>query len=154
MTKEDRDGSPSAIRHPPSAIRHPHAPHARIPVSPARPGLSRDRDVSRVGPFKSQLLKWVGNKQRFAHEIVSYFPARFGTYHEPFLGSGAVLATLAPEKAVGSDVFKPLVEIWQALRTNSSRLKGWYQSRWELTREQTKEVVYERVKAAYNANPT
>ena len=36
-----------------------------------------------VPPFKTQLLKWIGNKQRFAHEIVSYFPATFGTYHEP-----------------------------------------------------------------------
>src|SRR4051812_18914179 len=108
MTKEVRDG-------PPSAILHPHAPHARIPVSPP-PGLSRERDVRRVGSFKSQLLKWVGNKQRFAHEIVSYFPARFGTYYEPFLGSGAVLGTLAPGRAVAADVFPPLVEIWQALR--------------------------------------
>src|SRR5215213_9551398 len=129
MTKEDRDGSPSAIRHPPSAIRHPHAPHARIPVSPARPGLSRDRDVSRVGPFKSQLLKWVGNKQRFAHEIVSYFPARFGTYYEPFLGSGAVLGTLAPGRAVAADVFPPLVEIWQALRESPETLTRWYAER-------------------------
>ncbi len=48
-----------------------------------------------VPPFKTQLLKWIGNKQRFAHEIVSYFPRQFGTYYEPFLGSGAVLATLA-----------------------------------------------------------
>jgi DNA adenine methylase len=37
-----------------------------------------------VPPFKSQLLKWIGHKQRFAHEIVSYFPAHFGTYFEPF----------------------------------------------------------------------
>jgi DNA adenine methylase len=27
-----------------------------------------------VHPFTTQLLKWVGSKQRFAHEIVSYFP--------------------------------------------------------------------------------
>ena len=31
-----------------------------------------------VKPFKAQLLKWVGNKQRFAHEIVSHFPLEFG----------------------------------------------------------------------------
>ena len=33
-----------------------------------------------VRPFKSQLLKWIGNKQRFAHEIISFFPERFGAY--------------------------------------------------------------------------
>ena len=41
--------------------------------------------VSRSHPFKTQLLKWVGNKQRFAHEIIGYFPNQFGTYFEPFL---------------------------------------------------------------------
>ena len=44
-----------------------------------------------VKPFKSQLLKWIGNKQRFAHEIIAFFPKTFRTYHEPFLGSAAVL---------------------------------------------------------------
>jgi len=27
-----------------------------------------------VAPFKTQLLKWIGNKQRFAHNIASFFP--------------------------------------------------------------------------------
>ena len=106
-----------------------------------------------VPPFKTQLLKWIGNKQRFAHEIVSYFPAAFGTYYEPFLGSGAVLATLAPKSAVGSDVFEPLVEIWQALKEEPDQLKRWYRERWERLRDQEKEAVYEAVKASYNSNP-
>ena len=64
-----------------------------------------------VAPLKGQLLKWVGNKQRFAYEIASYFPAEFGVYFEPFLGSEAVLGELAPAKGVASDVFGPLIEI-------------------------------------------
>ncbi len=104
-------------------------------------------------PFKTQLLKWIGNKQRFAHEIVSYFPAEFGTYFEPFIGSGAVLGTLAPHKAVGSDVFNPLVEIWKALKEKPDDLKRWYAERVNRTRERSKEAVYEEVKAAYNAAP-
>ncbi|MBX9790615.1 MAG: Dam family site-specific DNA-(adenine-N6)-methyltransferase [Pirellulales bacterium] len=114
------------------------------------------RDVVQCGtitPYKSQLLKWIGNKQRFAHEIVSYFPLKFGSYYEPFLGSGAVLATLAPRAAIGADVFKPLIEIWDALRHNPDRLKAWYAERYELVESQPKEAVYERVKASYNANP-
>ena len=47
-----------------------------------------------VAPFNTQLLKWIGNKQRFAHEIASYFPKDIKTYYEPFLGSTAVLAAL------------------------------------------------------------
>lgn len=106
-----------------------------------------------VPPFKTQLLKWIGNKQRFAHEIVSYFPAVYGTYYEPFLGSGAVLATLAPTSAVGSDGFGALMEIWQALKGRPDRLKRWYAERWERTLAEPKGVVYESVKASYNANP-
>lgn len=73
---------------------------------------------------KRQLLKWIGNKQRFAHEIVSYFPSTYGTYFEPFLGSGAVLGTLQPEKAIASDIFKPLIEIWQTLHEAPETLKN------------------------------
>jgi DNA adenine methylase len=104
-------------------------------------------------PFKLQLLKWIGNKQRFADEIASYFPTAFGTYYEPFLGSGAVLATLAPKRALASDVFKPLMEIWLALKQSPETLKGWYRRRWQMTEQCGKVAAYEQVRAAYNANP-
>lgn len=104
-------------------------------------------------PYKTQLLKWIGNKQRFAHEIVSYFPENFGTYYEPFLGSGAVLATLSPSCGVGSDAFGPLAEIWQSLSVDPDRLKQWYAERWSLLRDADKQDVYERIKASYNASP-
>ena len=106
-----------------------------------------------VAPFKTQLLKWVGNKQRFAHEIASYFPAKFGTYYEPFLGSGAVLGTLAPKQAVASDVFRPLMEIWLALKGHPLTLKRWYGERWALISKLGKARAYEAVKAAYNKQP-
>jgi len=83
-----------------------------------------------VAPFKLQLLKWIGNKQRFAHEIASYFPNAIGTYFEPFLGGGAVLGTLKPSKAVASDVFPTLIEIWQELHDAPENLKRWYADRW------------------------
>lgn len=106
-----------------------------------------------VTPFKAQLLKWIGNKQRFAHEIASYFPSDFGTYYEPFLGSGAVLATLSPERAVGSDVFTPLIEIWQTLHNSPEELKRWYADRWHAFKAGKKVDEFERIKAGYNARP-
>lgn len=102
---------------------------------------------------KQQLLKWIGNKQRFASEIISYFPAEYGRYYEPFLGSGAVLGTLAPEQATGSDMFRPLVEIWQTLHTEPETLKTWYEQRWQALMSGDKVEEYERIKAAYNAEP-
>jgi DNA adenine methylase len=100
-----------------------------------------------------QLLKWIGNKQRFAEEIVTYFPPRFGKYFEPFIGSGAVLATLQPSRALGSDTFRPLMEIWQTLRQSPERLKAWYAERYEFAISGEKVQRYESIKASYNANP-
>ncbi|MDR3710421.1 MAG: Dam family site-specific DNA-(adenine-N6)-methyltransferase [Capsulimonadaceae bacterium] len=109
-------------------------------------------EVCKPNAPKGQLLKWIGNKQRFAEEIVSMFPAGYRRYHEPFLGSGAVLATLSPEEATASDTFGPLMEIWAALKDAPETLYEWYRERWELTRE-NKRQGYERIKASYNERP-
>ncbi len=107
----------------------------------------------RVEPFQTGLLKWIGNKQRVAHEIASYFPANFGTYYEPFIGSGAVLATLAPKRAIGSDSFTPLIGIWQTLRESPDTLKRWYAERWKQVAAGPKLEAYERIKKSYNSGP-
>lgn len=104
-------------------------------------------------PFKQQLLKWVGNKQRFAHEIADFFPERFGTYFEPFLGSGAVLGTTIPHQAIGSDVFLPLIEIWRTLKRDPDLLVSWYTQRLALHNEAGKQRAYADILASYNAKP-
>lgn len=115
-----------------------------------RPETGSGRSVI---PFKSQLLKWVGNKQRFAHEIIGFFPQTFGTYYEPFLGSGAVLGTLVPRRAVCSDALAPLVGIWAMLRSDPAELKRWYADRWHRIEALGKVAAYEEAKAGYNAKP-
>ena len=106
-----------------------------------------------AAPPSRQLLKWIGSKQRFAREIVSYFPPDFKVYYEPFLGSGAVLGALAPEKGVASDSFEPLMEIWQKLHDEPGTLKRWYAERRERLNAENKRTLFESVKAAYNARP-
>ena len=104
-------------------------------------------------PPKSQLLKWIGNKQKFAVEITRYFPTDINRYLEPFLGSGAILATVAPNNGLASDAFKPLIEIWQKLAQNPAELIEWYAERRNRIEMEAKEEVYKSVLAAYNANP-
>ena len=108
-----------------------------------------------VEPFKTQLLKWIGNKQRFAHEIAAWLPLdEGGTYFEPFLGSGAVLGTIAPERSIASDAFGPLIGIWQTLQADPDTLAGWYAERWQAyTDAEDRVAAYERIKASYNAGP-
>ncbi len=104
-------------------------------------------------PKSGGLLKWIGNKYKMAEEICSYFPNEYGTFYEVFAGSASVIATLAPERGVGSDTFGPLVEIWQTLQRNPDELKEWYRVRWERFVNGDHKEEYEAVKASYNKNP-
>lgn len=106
-----------------------------------------------IHPPEGQLLKWIGNKRRVASRIVDLLPESFGTYYEPFLGSGAVLGALAPRRAVASDVMAPLMEIWTALAEDPNRLVEWYSSRWTAFMEAGKEDGYASVRDAYNRSP-
>lgn len=113
------------------------------------PGLIKEM----VRPPRTQLLKWIGNKQRFARRIVSFFPDTFNTYYEPFLGSGAVLATLARKDSVGADSFKLLIQIWQTLASSPATLGQWYKERWDFMMSQDRKQGYEAIKASYNSTP-
>lgn len=115
--------------------------------------FDREKQPAPTMPFRTQLLKWVGNKQKQAEAIISHFPKRFGTYYEPFLGSGGVLGVLAPAKAVASDAFLPLVEIWQTLHEDKALLKRQYAERHALIEAMGKKQAYEQVLARYNAQP-
>lgn len=100
-----------------------------------------------------QFLKWIGNKQRFAESIIRSFPRHIGTYYEPFLGSGAVLGAMGPQRGFGSDCFLPLVEIWQALKADPERVVKWYEDRWNLIGQMGKVEAYNHVRDSYNSNP-
>ncbi|MDD5089033.1 MAG: DNA adenine methylase, partial [bacterium] len=99
--------------------------------------------------FQLQLFKWIGNKQRFAHEIVSYFPPSFHAYIEPFLGSGAVLGTLAPSRAIAGDILEPLMGIWFRLSDAPDALLRAYTARWHLF-QKDRQAAYERILARFN----
>lgn len=115
------------------------------------PPAERSGQTLLVRPFSAQLLKWIGNKQRFAPAIIRYFPDRFGTYHEPFLGSGGVLGVLSPRRAEAADVFAPLIGIWQQLKRDPEVVKDWYSDRWSEMKKYPKVEGYERIKGRYNA---
>jgi len=97
------------------------------------------------------LLKWIGNKYKMAEEIASYFPSDTKTFFDVFLGGGSILATVAPERGVGSDSFGPLMEIWAALQSDPDAVKEWYKERWLYAMSGDKRERYEEIKASYNA---
>ena len=82
------------------------------------------------------LLKWIGNKQRFASTIISYMPDSFNNYYEPFLGSGAVLAELLLQDATSmyphfnhayaSDILPFLIDIFNIVKNEPDKLIAYY----------------------------
>ena len=97
------------------------------------------------------LLKWIGNKYNVAEEITSYFPAEMRAFYDVFVGGGSILATVAPDRGVGSDAFAPLIEIWSMVRSDPAVVKGWYEQRWQYAASGDKRERYEEIKASYNA---
>lgn len=115
--------------------------------------LTLDGKFATYIPPKSQLLKWVGNKQRVASEITRFFPSSFNQFHEPFIGSGAIIATVSPSKGFASDAFGPLIEIWEKLKNNPDGLVEWYATHRNRLEKEDKKKVYEEVKASFNKKP-
>jgi DNA adenine methylase len=106
-----------------------------------------------AGPFRTQLLKWIGNKQTQAEAIIRFFPTTFGAYFEPFLGGGGVLGVLAPRHGFASDGFLPLMEIWRTLMSDKERLKQQYAERHALIADLGKKQAYEQILRCYNESP-
>ena len=78
-----------------------------------------------------QLIKYIGNKNRYAKRIISYFPIEYETYYEPFMGSGAVLSHLSPMKGIASDNYKPLIDLYKLVKTNPKIVSESYKKRWK-----------------------
>lgn len=104
-------------------------------------------------PKGGSLLKWIGNKFKMAEEICSYFPTHYGAVYDVFVGSASILATVSPDRGVGSNTFAPLIEIWSTLKSDPDQLKTWYAERWQFAMAGDKKERYEEIKAAYNRSP-
>lgn len=67
-------------------------------------------------------LKWAGGKTQLFEQLQPFVPEKFRTYHEPFLGGGAVFFALRPPRAQLSDVNDELVTCYQAVRDRVDEL--------------------------------
>jgi len=61
-------------------------------------------------------LKWAGGKTQLLPQLLARVPEKYGTYHEPFLGGGALFFALSPRKAILSDSNAELVSTYVAVR--------------------------------------
>jgi DNA adenine methylase len=68
------------------------------------------------------VIKWVGGKRQLLEAIQKHVPDKFNTYYEPFVGGGAVLFALQPEKAIVNDINSELINLYQVIKDNVAAL--------------------------------
>lgn len=73
-------------------------------------------------PLVAPVVKWVGGKRQLLQDISNHIPDKFFTYYEPFLGGGAVLFHLQPNRAVVNDINEELINIYTVIRDNLEEL--------------------------------
>ncbi len=73
-------------------------------------------------PLAAPVLKWVGGKRQLLQDISKHIPEKYSTYYEPFLGGGAVLFNLQPDKAVVNDINEDLINVYTIIRDNLEEL--------------------------------
>ena len=65
-----------------------------------------------IAPF----LTWAGGKRWLVNQYAALFPAKFNTYYEPFLGSGATFFSLCPQSAYLSDLNIDLINAYKQIQ--------------------------------------
>ena len=60
-------------------------------------------------------VKWAGGKRQIIDKLKKYLPEDFDTYYEPFVGGGALLFELSPQKAVINDSNEELMNVYKVL---------------------------------------
>lgn len=82
------------------------------------------------------LIKWSGSKRKQSEDIISKMPEVINTCYIPFLGSGAVMFQLLNSnikfnKIVATDLYAPLMGIWDLVQNNPDELIMSYEDMYE-----------------------
>lgn len=74
--------------------------------------------MKKIVPF----LKWAGGKRQLLDRISERMPQKYNNYYEPFIGGGAVLFGLQPERALINDINESLINTYRIIATNPQTL--------------------------------
>lgn len=86
-------------------------------------------------------IRWAGGKRWLLPYLVELLPETFGTYYEPFLGSGALYFLLGASPAVLGDVCAPLIGTYEGVRDDVEGVIGLLGT-WQVDRP-----TFDRIKA-------
>lgn len=115
---------------------------------------SKDIKESNEKKVVPSILKWTGSKRKQAKSIVTELPSNSTRYIEPFFGGGAV-AYLAADKVDsvwGNDIYTPLIDFWNMVKQNPSKLIDEYSIEWRNLQNDFPDYFY-KVRDRFNTNP-
>lgn len=61
---------------------------------------------------------WMGSKRLLVKELMARVPRRYERYFEPFLGCGAMLYAMQPDRAFAADELQPVVDLHRAVASD------------------------------------
>lgn len=67
-------------------------------------------------------VKWVGGKNKLLPELLARVPTEFNTYHEPFVGGGALFFSLSHKPARLTDRNRELITTYQVIQSQPDAL--------------------------------
>ena len=70
-------------------------------------------------------IKWSGNKSKYLKYILPFIPT-YSTYIEPFLGSGALLLNLKPQKWIVNDKNTDLMKCWYHIKKSPHKIISYF----------------------------
>lgn len=68
------------------------------------------------------VCKWVGGKRKLLSLLKEHMPKEYGSYHEPFLGGGALLFSIQPANAFVSDINDDLISMYNEIKNNAQNV--------------------------------
>lgn len=95
------------------------------------------------------VIKWSGSKRKVALELAALVPS-FGSYYEPFVGSGAMIPHIRPRRGLVSDIMPELMDLWSMIRDKPNELSEGYESHWGQLQDQGHKYYYQ-VREEFNA---
>lgn len=66
----------------------------------------------KISPF----VKWAGGKRQLLGKLEECIPESYNRYFEPFIGGGALLLDVQPERAVINDINEQLLNVYRQLK--------------------------------------
>ena len=77
---------------------------------------------SQVEEKLDPLIRWAGSKRKLLPQIESKLPQSFGTYFEPFFGSGCLFFRIKPSRSVLGDLNHNLISFYRQVRLQPTRV--------------------------------